>query len=131
MKKFVLSVFIVTGLLTTGYSQSVVKDSVRGNDEIHNDVASSVTGIQSVNKTSDIVSLYPNPAGSELNVLFDGNAGIRNIIVYNMIGKPVTVYKVNGSSAKLDIENIPSGIYFIRLTDAQGHVMATRKFTHQ
>ena len=89
------------------------------------------TGISTVNRTNDDVVIYPNPARTELNVLFDGNAGIKNITVYNLIGKAVTVYKVAGNSANLDITGIPSGIYFIRLIDAQGHVVATRKFTHQ
>jgi hypothetical protein len=138
MKRIVLLFLTITGFLTAGYSQSVSgsKDSVRNSEDTRVDAAntssSSVsTGIQSINRASDIITLYPNPAGYELNVLYDANAGIRNIIVYNMIGKPVTVYKVAGNSARLDIENIPSGIYFIRMVDGQGHVMATRRFTHQ
>lgn len=88
------------------------------------------TSVSTTNRTTDVV-MYPNPAHNELNVLFDGNAGIKNITVYNLIGKAVTVYKVNGNSANMDVSNIPSGIYFIRLIDAQGRVVATRKFTHQ
>jgi hypothetical protein len=89
------------------------------------------TAVANVVKSNDDIVMYPNPARSELNVLFDGNAGIKNITVYNLIGKAVTVYKVAGNSASLDITGIPSGIYFIRLVDAHGHVVATRKFTHQ
>ena len=47
-----------------------------------------------------------------------------------MIGKPVMVYRVTGNSAKLNIESLPSGVYFVRMADAQGKV-TTRKFTHQ
>src|SRR3954471_18984322 len=128
MKRIIL-LFLTTGFLTAGYSQSVSnsKDSIRNTEETRVDAtntsSSSIsTGIQSINRASDIITLYPNPAGNELNVLYDANAGIRNIIVYNMIGKPVMVYKVTGNSAKLDIENIPSCIYFIRMIDGQSHV---------
>lgn len=82
-------------------------------------------------KGNDDVTIYPNPAKSEINVLFSPNAGIKNISVYNLIGKVVSVYKVQGSSAKLDLQSTPPGIYFMRLVDTQGRVVATRKFTHQ
>jgi hypothetical protein len=88
------------------------------------------TNVGSVSKNDD-VTIYPNPAKTEINVLFNPNAGIKNISVYNLIGKVISVYKVQGSSAKLDLQSIPPGIYFMRLSDNQGRVVATRKFTHQ
>jgi hypothetical protein len=89
------------------------------------------TSVSSVNQNTDDVSIYPNPAKGDINVVFNGNAGIKNISVYNLIGKVVSVYKVNGNSAKLDLSNMPSGIYFMRLVDNTGRIVATRKFTHQ
>ena len=89
------------------------------------------TSVSNVNQITDDVSIYPNPAKGDINVVFNGNAGIKNISVYNLIGKVVSVYKVNGNSAKLDLSNMPSGIYFMRLVDNTGRIVATRKFTHQ
>lgn len=89
------------------------------------------TGVTNVTKVSDDVVLYPNPAQDQVNVLFDSKANIKNITLYNLIGKAMRVYRVSGNSAKLDIADIPSGIYFLRLQDAQGRVIATRKLTHQ
>jgi len=94
-------------------------------------VSKFATGLSSVAKAADAVNVYPNPAADELNVLFNESAGVKNIAVYNLIGKPVMVYKVTGNnSAKLNIESIPSGVYFVRLFDGQGRVTAIRKFTH-
>ncbi|MBS1586330.1 MAG: T9SS type A sorting domain-containing protein [Bacteroidetes bacterium] len=90
------------------------------------------TSVPKTTKPLDDVTLYPNPARNELNVLFNPDADVRIISVYNLIGKAVTVYKLSSnSSAKLDIENLPSGVYFIRLIDGAGQVVATRKFNHQ
>jgi hypothetical protein len=89
------------------------------------------TAVPTVVKGDDNVMLYPNPARSDLNVIFDANAGIKNISIYNLIGKPVSVFRVVGNSAKLNLDNVPSGIYFVRLIDAQGKIVSTRKFTHQ
>lgn len=94
-------------------------------------VSKFATGVSTVNKVSDAVSMYPNPASNELNVIFSETAGIKNIAIYNLIGKPVMVYKVTASnSAKLNIESIPSGVYFVRLIDGQGRITAIKKITH-
>lgn len=87
------------------------------------------TNVASANKMDNGVSIYPNPATDELNVLFDANAGVKTIAVRNIIGKVVSVYKVNGNSAKLNVSNLQSGIYFVNLSDAQGRTVAIRKFT--
>jgi hypothetical protein len=89
------------------------------------------TGVSTVVRADDNVILYPNPAKNDVNVIFDQNAGVKNIAIYNIIGKAMSIYKVNGNSAKMNLENIPSGIYFVRLFDGQGRIIATRKFTHQ
>ncbi len=83
-------------------------------------------------KSSDNVALYPNPARSELNVTYSAQAGGSTIFVYNLIGRVVHVYKpTDNSGAKLNIADMPAGIYFVRLQDAQGAIISTRKFTRE
>lgn len=89
------------------------------------------TAVSSLNTSEPGVTLYPNPANDELNVVYNASADIRTIAVYNVIGKVMNVFKVSGSSANLNISNIPSGIYFVRLTNSHGDVVVTRKFTKQ
>ena len=89
------------------------------------------TAVPNVNKGSEEVSLYPNPATSEINLVFDANADVKTAAVYNIIGKVMSVYRISGNSANLNLENIPTGIYFVRLMNTQGDVVATRKFTKQ
>lgn len=83
-------------------------------------------------KSSSNVSLYPNPATNSVNLVYDAGADIRNIAVYNIIGKQVSLFRpTDNSSANLNIDNIPSGIYFVRLINSRGDVVSTRKFTKQ
>jgi hypothetical protein len=89
------------------------------------------TGIQSIVKTDDNVTLYPNPARENVNVVFDESLNAKSVAVYNLIGKVVSYYRVSGNSAAIDLSDAPAGIYFLRLINAQGEVVATRKFTHQ
>lgn len=93
-------------------------------------VCKSPLGVTAV-KSADDISMYPNPATNELNVVFEGTPDVKNIAVYNIIGKVVSVYKTTGNSANLNLENIPSGIYFARLMNSSGQVVVTRKFTKQ
>jgi len=87
------------------------------------------TSVNSVNRNTEDVQLYPNPVINDLNVLYDASLDIKTIAVYNIIGKLVAVYKVPSTSANLNLENVPSGIYFVRLANSQGEVVITRKIT--
>jgi hypothetical protein len=79
------------------------------------------------------VVLYPNPARESINVLYDEKAGVKTIAIYNLIGKLMgPIYRpTNNGSAKIDLDEMPNGVYFLRLMDAGGHVLATRRFTRQ
>jgi hypothetical protein len=89
------------------------------------------TSVNNVRSAGD-VTLYPNPATSSLNVLFDAASDIKSIAVYNIIGKQVSLFRpTDNAGASLNIENIPSGIYFVRLMNSHGDVVTTRKFTKQ
>jgi len=91
----------------------------------------STTATPVIKHTEEVV-LYPNPARDEINVIYDASADVKNIAVYNLIGKVMAVYKVTeNNSANLNLENLPSGIYFARLLNSQGNVVVTRKFTKQ
>ncbi|MBX2904589.1 MAG: T9SS type A sorting domain-containing protein [Taibaiella sp.] len=94
--------------------------------------AGPVTSTPLTAKPNTEVSVYPNPASSSLNVVYDASADVKNIAVYNIIGKQVSLYRPTSfGSANLNIENIPSGVYFVRLINSHGDVVTTRRFTKQ
>lgn len=90
------------------------------------------TGVTNTVSNEDIV-LYPNPAREAVNVIYDPNAGVKTIAVYNLIGKLMgPVYRPSASgSAKIALEDMPNGVYFLRLMDGRGNVIATRRFNRQ
>jgi hypothetical protein len=79
------------------------------------------------------VNLYPNPARDFVNITYDPKDNIKTVVLYNLIGKAVQAYKVsNNASAKLDFDNsLAAGVYFVRLMNDRGQVVATRRFTKQ
>jgi hypothetical protein len=93
--------------------------------------SNAATSVGNINRGNEEISVYPNPATSEINFVYDGASDIRTAAIYSIIGKTMAVYRVSGNSANMNIENMPAGIYFIRLANAQGQLVATRKFTKQ
>jgi hypothetical protein len=87
------------------------------------------TGISNTANAAKEVNVYPNPARDEVNVVYDKSLEIKNIAVVNLIGKVVKYYRAtDDSGAKLNIDNMASGVYLINLIDAQGHTVATKRF---
>ena len=89
--------------------------------------------VSNVNNSESDVVLYPNPTTTdEVNLVYSPSADVKNIAVYNVIGKMMSVYKVaDNTGANLRLDNMPSGIYFARLFNSHGDVVAIRKFTKQ
>ncbi len=79
----------------------------------------------------DAVVLFPNPATTSINVYYGSIPGVAAIGIYSIIGREMKKYMTSESSASLDIEQLPSGIYFVKLIDAHGYAVAAQKFTKQ
>ncbi len=93
-------------------------------------LANFASGMEVEKKKPESIQIYPNPAQNELHVQLNQTQG-RQLAIYNLIGKAVSQHRVQGSNARLDISTMPSGIYFLRVMDSKGKVVATRKFTKQ
>lgn len=112
---------LFTDTVGAGYSRTLTFIAVK-----------SSLSIGQSNTGDNSVSVYPNPARDYVNVIFDKQTNVRTIAIYNMIGKTMRVFKpADNNSARLDLDAIPSGVYFVRLMDAEGKVVATRRFTRQ
>ena len=64
--------------------------------------------------SSQSVSVYPNPARSELNILLPVEAIGKTISLLNINGTVVQSMQVNSASQKLNIASLPAGMYFVR-----------------
>lgn len=62
-------------------------------------------------------TLYPNPNRGTFSILLNQkDVKDLTVIVFDLIGKPVYQTKVNQSEFELNISNLPSGIYLVKLT---------------
>jgi len=83
------------------------------------------TGVSS--HTADIasVNVFPNPSTGLVNVMMPTNTSNFNFSVYNVVGELVTERNVNSNFAKIDLNNQPNGVYFVKVT-SNGEVTTKR-----
>lgn len=69
-------------------------------------------------ETSNVISVYPNPASSEVNIAHNLSAknGVIRFKVYNMLGKEVMSTTINSSSNTIELTTLKSGVYFYSIS---------------
>jgi hypothetical protein len=65
--------------------------------------------------------VYPNPATSIIKV-DDSNFSLKNIEVFNLLGKKLIVTTKN----QLNVKNLVSGVYVIKVEDNDGNIAKKR-----
>ena len=69
------------------------------------------------------LTVYPNPTDDVLFVELRGGAEIANVALYDLQGRMVGANNhspLQGGTATIDMKSIPSGVYVLRVTDADG-----------
>ncbi len=69
-------------------------------------------------ETATAMSIFPNPTSGMLNVT--SNEEINSIEIFNSIGNTVVCSNVAGNSSAIDMSNLPNGMYFVRVSTANG-----------
>jgi hypothetical protein len=125
--------FLNTPTNGTAIMQIEVRDTaVPGSNRTLTFIASKTPqGITTTVRSEESIKVYPNPARESVNVIFNADNNVKTISVYNLLGQPVSVFHVAGNSANLPLGDAPAGVYFLRMYDAQGRIVATRRFTRQ
>lgn len=76
---------------------------------------SSIT--DNLNKFNESINLYPNPARDNVEIELPQNA---NIAIMNTQGQIIINNNTTDVKTKLDLENLVSGVYFVRITMDKG-----------
>jgi len=67
--------------------------------------------------------LFPNPANSEINILSLDNSNYYNIEIHDLTGRIVKIVNSRTSNnTTLDVSDLKSGNYIIKITDNNGKV---------
>jgi hypothetical protein len=90
-------------------------------------LTNSPLGIKNFEPIKDIIKVYPNPFSSQTTLHTSKMFKNATLTVYNSIGLEIKQIKnIYGQTITLHRDNLPSGLYFIRLTQ-DNKVIATDK----
>lgn len=65
------------------------------------------------------ITLYPNPTADQCHIVSD-NSVIRDLSVFDIYGKTIRQMTVNDNSTVLEMGELPSGTYFVRIVSDKG-----------
>jgi len=137
----VLSASLANGPVTTLNGQDVIVDLTSGvmiNDAnvTNQDIASSngvvhvidgvlLPNLTSIEENNNLnVLVYPNPAVNVLNITLNSNE-LFNLTITDLNGKQILAERISNLSNMVDISNISSGMYLLRI--ANSNVQSTTK----
>ena len=76
-------------------------------------------GIEGVDEAQ--IAVYPNPVSSILYLKTEQNVSIKFITIYDALGR--RVYKQRGNIEQVEMNSLPSGLYFLKIQTNQGAVV--------
>ncbi len=94
---------------------------INGTTEVFEPIA-----LQCHNSYNTHINIYPVPANDALNI--ESNSMINSISIYGIQGKLVKETHVNNTFAHLNIQDMPSGVYIIKVYTEDGR-MQTKRIT--
>ncbi len=65
-------------------------------------------------------TIYPTPTKEILNINVKGQIEVKSVAVYNILGQLVLVYTNSDNISTLDVSQLKTGTYFIKLTTDKG-----------
>jgi photosystem II stability/assembly factor-like uncharacterized protein len=71
--------------------------------------------IQNQSETPRLLKIYPNPASDKINIEFSDIQSYVTLSVYKPDGTECMNLPLMGLSTQIEIKNLPSGVYFIKL----------------
>ena len=82
------------------------------------------TSVINIKTTGNVITLFPNPAITDLTIT-DTNR-ITTIVISNLVGQTVYSHDYNEDNVKVDVANMPAGVYFVKINDIE-----VRKFVKE
>ena len=77
---------------------------------------------------SSNIKVYPNPVSNELNLIFDDIPAITKYEISNILGMKTLEGFVNSNNKTINVQNLQTGTYIIRLNDDNGNDLGSKKF---
>lgn len=84
-----------------------------------------VTGISNVGQEAEEILIYPNPSADKVNIEVKNNV-YKSIMITDLLGQVISEGSIASGKEAVSVAFLQSGVYFIKLTDADGNSKAIR-----
>lgn len=120
--------FKASGVAGYGYFRvKVENDDTTMSMSFHADIEVDIAdGISSFEKNS--ITIFPNPVSSIINVDYSGEAEIKKVAFYNIIGKKIKEINNIGENNSINISDFNDGLYIVKLFGENEELFFTKSF---
>jgi Secretion system C-terminal sorting domain len=86
-----------------------------------------VSPVSAASSTKKTINVFPNPVTTYFQL--EENDVVKNIEVYNSVGRKVFDFHVTQDDEKFNIVNLPAGMYYLRMMSSSGEIVHTARIT--
>jgi hypothetical protein len=104
-----------TGLISSNLTETTPTDNVFNFDHTFQCCLLDVSSF----KFSDYFTQYPNPTNEFLNLKMKKQVDVESVIIFNLLGQEVKKVPFENNHIKIDVSNLESGHYFIKILTSQ------------
>lgn len=87
-------------------------------------IKNTATGFGSNPSGSDLLRIYPSPAGSAVTVEIAGNDLQGNFQLFDLIGNELFATRLEEVKTSIDLDGLPTGLYLYRFCGSSGEIFA-------
>lgn len=114
------------GIILTSPNGTEFKITVDDNGNLNTSLLESSTSNQELEMKNEKIEIYPNPASNELTIkTHDYTIQNIDIELYNLDGKMLFMKNYNQISSSINIADLKSGVYIIKVKDQNGDLIKT------
>jgi transposase-like protein len=73
-----------------------------------------------------LLSVYPNPAHTKINVNLTGYKGVSEMKLYDANGKQVAAYRTPQVNSQIDISKFANGVYLLKIVTSNGEILNSK-----
>ena len=110
---YVLMPFTVSNIYAINAAENILSITTLGDSVVIDTVGT--TGITYPVNLNNLISVFPNPAKDKV-IIRGGSLQLQQIELINTLGESVSSITPDASIVSLDLSNVQSGIYVLRIT---------------
>ncbi len=98
------------------YNEAYIQKVYPGEDGLYS-IIKVTKGVNNIENTQEIISIFPNPSEGIFNISIEGLSGKVQLEVYDVHGNDYCFFEFEGTNTiiteKLDLKELPAGVYFV------------------